>query len=421
MSPEFPLPLFDLVTCVSGAIDLFSPLVANHHMRVASVASAIAEQMGLPPDVQNDLLLAGALHDVGGFSSNERADLMQFEIEAPHHHGRAGHTLLKGFPPFSRAARFVRFHHVHWDSGRGVEFENAEVAFESHLLHLADRISVLIRPGEPTLTQAERVREKILSQTPEWFMPDQVQAFLDASTRDAFWMDAASPMAGLILGRRANLPQLVLDRDSLMSLANLFRRLIDFRSRFTARHSKGVSAAAAALARVAGFGAEDVRLMEIAGHFHDLGKLAIPSEILEKPGRLTALEYDVMRSHAWHTYRLLETAPALDTIRVWGALHQERLDGSGYPFGLKGDQMPFGARIMAVADIFAALTEVRPYRDPMPPAELAEYLKTLAAAGKIDGDLVSLLARHYEEIDSFRREAQADSEREYLAFVEETA
>ena len=421
MSQEFPLPLFDLVTCVSGAIDLFSPLVANHHMRVASVASAIAEQMGLPADVQNDLLLAGALHDIGGFSNQERADLMQFEVESPHHHGRAGHTLLKGFPPFSRAAQFVRFHHVPWDSGRGVEFDGAEVAVESHLLHLADRISVLIHSREPTLVQAERIREKILSQTPDRFMPDQVQAFLDASTQDAFWLDAASPMAGQILGRRPNLPQLVLAQEDLLSLANLFRQIIDFRSRFTARHSKGVSAAAGALARVAGFGADDVRLMEIAGHFHDLGKLAIPSEILEKPGRLTALEYDIMRSHAWHTYRLLETAPALETIRVWGALHQERLYGSGYPFGLKADQMGIGSRIMAVADIFTALAEARPYRDPMPSAELAGYLKTLAAAGKIDGDLVSLLASNYEEVDSLRREAQAESEREYLAFVEETA
>jgi HD-GYP domain-containing protein (c-di-GMP phosphodiesterase class II) len=421
MSPEFPLPLFDLVACVSGAIDLFSPLVANHHMRVASVASAIAEQMGLPADVQDDLLMAGALHDVGGFSNDERTDLMQFEIEAPHRHGRVGHTLLKDFPPFLRAAQFVRFHHVNWDSGRGVEFEGAGVAAESHLLHLADRISVLIRPGEPTLTQADRIREKVLSQTPKWFMPGQVQAFLDASTRDAFWLDAASPTAGLILGRRANLPQLVLDRDSLMSLANLFRRLIDFRSRFTARHSKGVSAAAAALARVAGFSEEDVRLMEIAGHFHDLGKLAIPSEILEKPGRLTAIEYDIMRSHAWHSYRLLETAPALETVRIWGALHQERLDGSGYPFGLKGGDMPLGSRIMAVADIFTALAEVRPYREPMPPVELAAYLKTLAAARKIDGDLVNLLTGNYEEIDSSRGEAQAESEREYRAFIEQVA
>jgi HD-GYP domain-containing protein (c-di-GMP phosphodiesterase class II) len=417
MAREFPLPLFDLLTCVSGAVDLFCPLVANHHMRVASVAAAIAEQLGLPPDSQNDLLLASTLHDIGGFSNNERADLMKFEIEAPHRHGRVGHILLRDFPPFRRAARFVRYHHVNWDSGRGAEFNGDGVDVESHVLHLADRIGVLIRQDEPTLTQAERIREKILEQTPDWFVPDHVQAFLDVSTRDAFWLDAASPMAGRILGQHANLPKLNLDLDELMGLANLFRRLIDFRSRFTARHSKGVSAAAAALARAAGFSDDDARLMEIAGHFHDLGKLAIPSEIIEKNGRLTALEYDVMRSHAWHSYRLLEAAPALETIRDWGALHQERLDGSGYPFALKAGQIPVGARIMAVADIFTALAEPRPYRDPMPRGDLAAYLKALATAGKIDADMVALLDRHYEEIDSARLNAQGQSELEYQAFL----
>lgn len=419
MASNFPLPLFDLVSCISGAVDLMSPLVANHHMRVASIASAIAERMGLPGDVQNDLLLAGALHDIGGFSQAERADLMRFEVESPHRHGHAGYVLLKEFAPFRRPAEYVRFHHVHWNGGRGGEVEGEAVPPESHVLHLADRISVLVRPGEPTLPQVETIREMILEQTPERFVPGQVDAFLELSTRDSFWLDAVSPMAGQILGRRAGLPRVALELEGLHSLGDLFRRLIDFRSRFTARHSMGVAASSSSLARVAGFGSDDVRLMEISGFFHDLGKLAIPSEILDKPDRLTAYEYDVIRSHAWHTYRILESAPALDTVRIWGALHQERLDGSGYPFGLKAGELPQESRLMAVADIFTALAERRPYRDEMPREEVVRYLERLAAAGKVDADVVALLARHYEEIDQARRNAQAQSEQEYAAFVEE--
>jgi len=419
MNQSFSLPLFDLVTCMAGAVDLISPLVANHHMRVASVATAIAERLEWPREVQTDVLLAGALHDVGGFSNSERADLMQFEVERPHRHGLAGYALLKGFEPFARPASFVRHHHVPWNEGRGVEFEGGQVDPASHVLHLADRISVLIQAREPTLAQVDGIRERIQQQTPARFVPEQVEAFLNLSERDSFWLDAVSPMAGQILARRADLPRLTLDLLGLRAMADLFRKLIDFRSRFTARHSRGVAAAAAALAHTAGFEDGDVRLMEIAGLFHDVGKLAIPSEILEKAGRLTAYEYDVIRSHAWHSYRILECAPALHTVRDWGALHQERLDGSGYPFGLKGDQMPFGARIMAIADVFTALAEDRPYRDALPRDEVVGYLEKLSGTGKIDGDIVQLLARHYEEVDLARAEVQAESEREFQEFVEE--
>jgi len=106
---------------------------------------------------------------------------------------------------------------------------------------------------------------------------------------------------------------------------------------------------------------EAILRRSVGGHARD----AIPSEILEKRDKLTEDEWFIMRSHVYYTYQTLEPFEAFGIINSWGALHQERLNGTGYPFGYKEDDLPLGSRIIAVADVFTALTEHRPYRQGM--------------------------------------------------------
>ena len=159
-------------------------------------------------------------------------------------------------------------------------------------------------------------------------------------------------------------------------------------------------------------------MFEIAAYLHDLGKLAIPSEIIEKRDRLTPAEWGVMRTHAYYTYQILNPIEVLNLAASWSSLHQERLDGSGYPFHVGEDDLPLGARLMAVADVFTGITENRPYRKGMTREESLGVLHGMAAKGELDARLISLLETHYDAIHLALVEAQAQAVREYETFRE---
>ena len=137
---------------------------------------------------------------------------------------------------------------------------------------------------------------------------------------------------------------------------------LDLKDAETEGHSKRVTAFTIAVARAMDLPQERVRVIARGAFLHDVGKMAIPDAILRKPGRLSAEEQAIMREHAWLGYQMLRKIPFLQEAADIVYSHQERYDGSGYPRGLRGDQIPLGARIFAVADTFDAMTSDRPYR-----------------------------------------------------------
>jgi HD-GYP domain-containing protein (c-di-GMP phosphodiesterase class II) len=210
---------------------------------------------------------------------------------------------------------------------------------------------------------------------------------------------------------------LTLDISQLRELAMFFARIIDFRSAFTATHSVGVASVAEALAGSAGFSKREREYMRIAGLLHDLGKLAVPREILEKPGKLDKVEFDIIRAHTYHTYRILDTLEDFDTINTWGAFHHERLNGNGYPFHHNGDVLSLGSRIMCVSDIFTAITEDRPYRAGMPQKEVSGVLRSMVKSESIDGNIVKLLEQNLEEVNGIRHVSQTESREMYRDII----
>ncbi len=137
---------------------------------------------------------------------------------------------------------------------------------------------------------------------------------------------------------------------------------LDLKDAETEGHSKRVTAFTMAIARAMELAHEDVRVIARGAFLHDVGKMAIPDAILRKPGRLTPEEQMLMREHAYLGYQMLRRIPFLREAANIVYSHQERYDGTGYPRGLKGDQIPLGARIFAVADTFDAIISDRPYR-----------------------------------------------------------
>ena len=157
-------------------------------------------------------------------------------------------------------------------------------------------------------------------------------------------------------------------------------------------------------------------MMKIAGNLHDLGKLAVPVGILEKPATLTAAEFNVVKAHTYYTYKVLRNFRDMENIREWAAYHHERLDGKGYPFHLSAAELSPGARVMAVADVFTAITEDRPYRAGMSPEDASRVLVEMVGNGALDGDVVQLLLDNFAEVNQLRVLAQSASREEYRAF-----
>jgi len=172
---------------------------------------------------------------------------------------------------------------------------------------------------------------------------------------------------------------------SLLGLANA----IEAKDRYTSGHSSRVSRLARDLAVAAGLPQGAADTIAQAGLLHDLGKISIPEDILRKPGALTPEEWEIMRRHPVTSAQIVAPLEFFDQGAVILRHHHERYDGSGYPDGLRADMIPIGARIVAIADVYDALTSDRPYRNRLPHAEAVRYLR--AEGGRtLDGELVGL-------------------------------
>lgn len=412
---ELSVPLSDLINCLSDTIDLVSPELADHHKRVGLIAYFLACQLGLPEAESIDLHFAGNLHDIGALSLTDRVRLLQFEGIEPHQHAETGALLLEMFSPLARLGELVRFHHVRWEDGAGEVQHGKAVPLGSHILHLADRISVLIgtMDGIHLLVRVPDILSRIETASGDMFSPALVEAFHDLSCKESFWLGIAFPGRSQSFDQRAHLRTFKLDTDGILGLSRLFARIIDFRSRFTATHSSGVAATAEALARLSGRPLAECAQMRIAGLLHDLGKLAVPAELLEKPADLTANERALIRCHTYFTRRALENIRSFESITAWGANHHERIDGKGYPDRVGGKVLSLGSRIMAVSDVFTAITENRPYRAGMDRPSTQKVLHDMVSQSALDPDIVDLLMHNYDELNVVRAAAQTEAVMEY--------
>ena len=406
----------DIVTCIADAVDLITDGIRNHHRRVACISYHIGKEYGLASNQLENLIVAALIHDIGALTSKENLSLLEFE-EVKGNHAKYGARLLIGFKPFAHLAPIVEEHHTHWNKSKQDKPFNNLIPVESRIIYLADRIAVLIKP-DFKLNQVEEIIKLISQDSGTRFQPDLVNIFCDVAQKESFWLEAKDALLSKLLVKTIS-RNLHLDSTELLNLGKIFSQMIDFRSSFTATHSTGVSTVAEMLAEFIGFSEDECLLMRLAGNLHDIGKLVIPIEILEKKGPLTTDEMDIIRSHTYYTDKLLLNIEEFYMIRVWGALHHEKLNGKGYPFKLKANQIPLGSRIMAVADVFTAITEDRPYRKGMKEIEVLQILDNMVTSGSLDKRVVNALIENYKVIDSKRCEKQSKALQEYLEFYEQ--
>ncbi|MCW2278228.1 HD domain-containing phosphohydrolase [Heliophilum fasciatum] len=383
-----------LLTTFSTALDLGIHDLRNHHKRVAYIAVCMGEAMKLPPQDLLDLYCSASMHDIGAVTFDEKKSLLTFQ--APNDHAVRGYHLLKNVPHFERMAEIILYHHEYWDKDK----EKNPQKLLSNIVQIADRIVVLLN-DEYVLHQRGAILDKVDKDFGTMICSDLQGVVSEIGKKQSFWLDLMSPFID-------ELAQDKLDRksfevnftfDELRSLFQVYTKIIDMKNKFTYRHSMLVTNSAVQLGMLAGFSTEQLRRLELAGLVHDLGKLSIPESILEKNGPLTNEEMQLMHQHVYHTYHIIRRLPEFANIARWAAFHHERLDGRGYPFHIAGADLDVGCRIMAVADIFSALIEDRPYRAGLTKDKIEAILVKMVKDNAIDGDIVHLLLENYERFE----------------------
>ena len=392
------IDLRSAVLALSDALDLVGVDDFQHGKRVSMIARKSAILLGLPEARLDNLVCAGLLHDVGVSSTAIHQRMVHGPESGDRHvHCERGYELLLPFAHLSLLAKAIRYHHTPW-AELPSDLGEAD-AVDSNLIFLADRVdSLLLREGLANpLLHREAICAEIETLAGRELAPELARAFLGAAASEAFWISLVPRHVQTYIDE---LPlanwQVSIEFPQFRHVARLVSSIVDAKSHFTAAHSVGVAQLSRHLAGLMGFHADSLTQVEIAGLMHDVGKLCVPDEIIEKPARLTPLEFSVMERHSFETYQILRHIPGLETIAEWAAFHHEALNGHGYPFRHQGGRLSREARIVAVADVFQALAQERPYRGPQPAEEILGILESFVAHGVLDGDVVAVASQDFE-------------------------
>lgn len=434
------IALAELVGAFSYALDLTEGQPAGHCVRTCWIGSQIGRALDLSPRDRDDLYYTLLLKDLGCSSNAARicelyqADDLAFKhgyktvgtglaatihfiasrtaVAAPlHRRAAAIGKIFKNGDAIAQElivarctrgadiARSLRFsdavssgiYHLdeHWDgSGRPDALRGDEIP-------LASRIALLAQVVDVFHSHAGRSAaiDEVRGRSGSWFDPALVDAFNHVAADPLFWTGLTSQFLDSRLVMLAPIEHLRnVDEDYLDDIAAAFGQVIDAKSAFTAGHSSRVANLAAAIGDAMGVPRARRRWLHRAALLHDVGKLGVSNSILDKPGSLDDREWEAMRAHAVHTQAILGRVGVLADIAPVAAAHHERLDGTGYPLGLRDEQIRRETRIITVCDFYDALSSDRPYRAAMSVEQSLEII-TADIGTAVDGDCVEALTK----------------------------
>ena len=285
----------------------------------------------------------------------------------------------------------------HWDgSGQPQGLGGEEIPLYSRIALLAQVVDVFHASAGPQAT-----REEVARRGGRWFDPRIADAFAVLARDPEFWRQLASDdLEQRVLEMEPAQQLQPVDDDYLDDIALAFGQIVDAKSPFTAGHSSRVALIADQLSEQLGLGAAERRWLRRGALLHDLGKLGVSNQILDKPGKLDPSEWAAVQRHALHTEQILGRISAFGVLaRVAGA-HHEKLDGTGYPRGLDARHIRLETRIITAADIFDALTADRPYRAAMPTAQALQVMRD-GVGSSIAADCLAALERSLSTLGEF--------------------
>lgn len=406
--------LAEILGALSRALDLTEGQPPGHCVRGCWIGVNVGRQLGMNDTQLKDLYYTMLLKDLGCSSNAARvcelylADDLSFKrdfklvngslpqvlrfvlshtgantdlaqrfrsiISVLQHGGELSRELIE--TRCQRGAEIVRQMHFseqvaggildldeHWDGGgKPLGRAGPDISLFARIALLAQVADVLHASRGRAAACAE-----IESRAGGWFDPAVVAAFAEVARSDAFWETLVrDDLEKIVLQMEPGQDAILADEEYLDDIAQAFARVIDAKSPFTSGHSERVALFTELIAEEMGLVGQRRRWLRRAALLHDIGKLGVSNSVLDKPGKLDESEWVAVRRHAELSEQILARISTFaDVAKVAGA-HHERLDGKGYPRGIKGDEIDLETRIVSTADVFDALTADRPYRAAMP-------------------------------------------------------
>ena len=334
-----------------------------------------------------DYTMLGILHDIGLYKEDDVKNVTDFETKNLWPHSIYGFLFLKYLSPMGDKAEIILYHHLDYNRHNMIQSRYMHII---ELLSLADRMDTFMN------MKSEKME-------PDYFTKYRDTKFSGAAL-DLFQKaeERYGITQNLINGKyRAELDELLAKRAFSEQYKRGFLEMlvytIDFRSEHTVIHTLATVNFAEQLGRLARISGKDLRDLHYGALLHDLGKIAIPLNILESTGRLSDEEMKVMKAHVRITEMILEGIVDDDVLQI-AVRHHEKLDGTGYHKGLKAEDLTLAQQIIAVADILSALYGKRSYKEAFSKEKILDIMNGDADNGKINKNIVTGLERNYDKI-----------------------
>ena len=395
---KLSIDIVGLLGACSYALDCIEAELVNisnkHGKRVAYMSVCMAKYWNVESDALQDLVICALLHDnaltqyiTEEVQKNPGIDIRDDSLNKKTNlHCIYGEKNIAKIPFKTNVSKVILYHHEQAD-GRG-PFRKIwqETPLFARIIHLADIIDAIANSAEFTQGKWDICCEFLEKQKGKLFDDECVEAFFETISKETFISFEDGSFESKLWEMVPRKKQ-IFDWKTCKNIADFFANIIDYKSPFTSKHSIGVAEKAAKYAEYIGYDVVDIEKMYLAGALHDIGKMAVGNEILEKPDKLTDEEFDKMKNHAGYTYLILSQVDDFEDIRDWAALHHEKLNGKGYPFGKTADELNEQERIMACVDIYQALTEERPYKKGMSHEKTCDILDDMAKKGFVDAEV----------------------------------
>ncbi|MEZ0536809.1 HD-GYP domain-containing protein [Caldicellulosiruptoraceae bacterium PP1] len=383
----------NLLSAISIVLDIAEGRI-QHATKTAYTALRISQKLNIDESFKKKIYYASFLHDIGISLSTSQFYKAHVDFSLAKSHSEIGYEVVKKLPLDEDISELVRYHHEAFNGQGPFGLSNGDIPFGSQIITLADQLEIYYDKSIPYYLQVNEIEEWIVKNRGVIFNPDIVDAFLEISSTDKFWLDFENSNLRYIINDIAPKGELYFDLEKMSQFAQAMSIIIDKKSSFTNEHSINLQSIAYKIVKDYGFDYETCEKVKIAAYLHDIGKLVVPNEILDKPGNLTKEEFNIIKSHSYYTKIILNQIPPFNgEIAEWAANHHEKVDGSGYPERLDGKSLSLLDRIIGISDVYQALTEDRPYRKGMPQSKAFEIIHDMVKNNKFYSEEFELLKK----------------------------
>lgn len=374
------------VCAVNDALRRIDERLVNHGERVGYIACRLCELGGLNLD-KKILFHLCAFHDIGVYKTDEVDRLFQFESKDVQKHSIYGYLFLKYMTPLNDYAEAILYHHSSWQ-----DMQNSNIVYANYaaMIHLADCIDLYFIHGK----QKEEVIKLLNNNNKNEFNIEYLSIAENSIADDLI-------LPQLLDGsyHTENLKMCETFEKSVEEALDYLKMIIysiDFISSHTVTHTVNTVSIALNIARQFQFDEKEMDEIYLGALIHDIGKIAIPLEILESSGRLSDDEMVIMRTHVYETKRIIQGIVG-DNVCQIALRHHEKLDGSGYPKGFCYKDLTIQQRIVAVADIISALSNHRSYKEPFPKDKVITIIKEMSKK-QLDPEVCNYVIENYDKI-----------------------